>query len=86
MTLEVPWDFMQVQKRLRKYSASSFRLFSCFSNLEASLLLLYVNLTLLDFTVAPNFTTMVLLCSTPTVVSCADTFNTSCNLHGVLGD
>jgi len=55
MTLEAPWDFMRVQKRLRKYSASSFRLLSCLSNPQASLLLLYVNLTLLDFTVALDF-------------------------------
>lgn len=54
-----------MQKRLRKYAASSFRLLSCFSNLEAPLLLLYVNLTLLDFTVALDFTVMALQRSVP---------------------
>lgn len=86
MTLEVPWDFMRVQKRLRKYSASSFRLLSCFSSPEASLLLLYVNLTLLDFTVALDFTSMALPCSMRSG-SCTDhIYNIVCNLHGVLGD
>lgn len=79
MTLQVPWDFMQVQKRLRKYSASSFRLLSCFSSPEASLLLLYVNLALLDFAASLDVTAMALLCR-----SHADCI--PCNLCGLLGD
>ncbi|XP_074689126.1 uncharacterized protein LOC141926717 isoform X5 [Strix aluco] len=86
MTLEVPWDFMRVEKRLRKYSASSFRLLSCFSNPEAALLLLYVNLTLLDFTVALDFTAMVLLCSMRSGSHTDHISNIPCNLRGLLGD
>lgn len=83
MTLQVPWDFMQVQKRLRKYSVSSFRLLSCFSNPEASLLLLYVNLALLDFAATLNVTAMALLCSMWNR-SCTD--HIPCNLTGLLGN
>lgn len=70
----------------QKIFCKFIRRLSCFLNPEASLLLLYVNLTLLDFTVALDFTVMALPCSVQNR-SCTDHIcNVPCNLCGPLGD